>query len=291
MRLSQLSLKDLRTQLSTEKPDIVGFSVLTFNLLNCLEVCKIVKTATPHTKICFGGWHPTLYPHETVNLAPVDFVVVGEGETTCVELVNILSKHPHSYKDYLHTIYGLGYKNQHGQCVINPNRALIQNLDAIPFPAYELINLKNYTNLLACTNNIANIITTRGCPYACSFCDIRRSRYRTRSPQNVLQEIKFLVDKGITEFFLQDDNFTLDRKRTIKFCQLLIEEKLNIQYKISSRVNHIDNEIASYLKKSGCYRIYFGVESGSQEVLNYLEKGITLEQIKNAFYFAHKHKS
>ena len=97
--------------------------------------------------------------------------------------------------------------------------------------------------------------------------------YRFRRPANIMEEIVFWAQRGVKEFFIQDDNFTINRMRTIEFCKLLIEADLGIAYKISSRVDYLDDEIMGYLKKSGCYRIYFGVESGSQRVLNYLEKG------------------
>jgi radical SAM superfamily enzyme YgiQ (UPF0313 family) len=132
-------------------------------------------------------------------------------------------------------------------------------------------------------------MTSRGCPHRCAFCDLRRTAYRYRTPINILEEIRFWVEKGVQEFFIQDDNFTISRKRTIEFCRLLIDANLNIKYKISSRVDCIDDEICQYLNDSGCYRIYFGVESGSQKVLDYLEKGITIQDIKTAFQAAHKH--
>ena len=104
-----------------------------------------------------------------------------------------------------------------------------------------------------------------------------------------MEEIKFWVEKGVREFFIQDDNFTINRKRTIEFCTLLIEANLGVKYKISCRVDYLDEEVVRYLKNSGCYRIYFGVESGSQRILDYLEKGIKVDQIRDAFRIAGKY--
>jgi len=132
-------------------------------------------------------------------------------------------------------------------------------------------------------------MTSRGCPQKCVFCDLRGTPYRFRSPKNILEEIRLWVDKGVMEFFIQDDNFTINRRRTIEFCQLLIDSGMRIKYKISSRVDYLDDELLGYLKRSGCYRIYFGVESGSQKILDYLEKGITVEQIREVFKVAKKH--
>jgi len=284
-----LSLNDLENIISEEKPDIVGFSVLTFSLLNCMEVCKIIKKQSPLTKICFGGWHPTLYPKETLELGCADYIVVGEGEQTFSKLVGYCKEKNGNLDQQLNGIKGLGYKTKQGTIMINPPPKPVKNLDGLPFPAYDLVDTTKYSNLLACTGNLVTIMTSRGCPQNCIFCDLRRTPYRFRSPANILEEIKFWVEKNVREFFIQDDNFSISRKRTIEFCKLVIDAGLDIKYKISSRVDYLDDELFGYLKRSGCYRIYFGVESGSQRILDYLEKGTTVEQIENTFQLAKKH--
>ena len=284
-----LTLNDLENIIAEEKPDIVGFSVLTFNLLNCIEVCKLIREQSPATKICFGGWHPTLYPRETLAFDFVDYVVIGEGEQTFSELVSYSKENKVNPDQQLNGIKGLGYKTEQGTIIINTPRKPMQNLDRLPFPAYDLVDTTKYSNLLACTGNLVTIMTSRGCPQKCIFCDLRRTPYRFRSPANILEEIRFWVGKNVREFFIQDDNFTISRKRTIEFCRLVIDSDLDIKYKISSRVDYLDDELLGYLKRSGCYRIYFGVESGSQKILDYLQKGITVEQIENTFQLAKKH--
>ncbi len=284
-----LTLNDLENILSKEKPDIVGFSVLTFNLLNCMEVCKIIKKQSPLSKICFGGWHPTLYPKETLELGCADYIVIGEGEQTFSDLVSYCKEKKGNGDRKLNAIKGLGYKAEDGSIIINPPRKSVQNLDGLPFPAYDLVDTTKYSNILACTGNSVTIMTSRGCPQKCVFCDLRRTPYRFRSPVNILEEIKFWVEKNVREFFIQDDNFTISRNRTIEFCRLVIDSDLDIKYKISSRVDFLDDELLCYLKSSGCYRIYFGIESGSQKILDYLEKGVTVEQIENTFRLAKKH--
>ncbi|MBF0123486.1 MAG: radical SAM protein [Candidatus Omnitrophica bacterium] len=271
-----------------ESPDLVGFSVLTFNLLNCLDAARLIRRVSSATKICFGGWHATLYPYETARLECVDFVVVGEGEQTFPELVEYCRKKDPSGDGRAH-IKGVGYRSLSGEVIINPPREIVRDLDSLPFPAYDLLDVEKYSNLLACTENSISIMTSRGCPQKCIFCDLRGTPYRFRSPQNILEEIRLWADKGVTEFFIQDDNFTINRRRTIEFCELLIASGLRITYKISSRVDYLDDELLGYLKRSGCYRIYFGVESGSQKTLDYLEKGITVQQIRDVFKAAKKH--
>jgi anaerobic magnesium-protoporphyrin IX monomethyl ester cyclase len=285
----ELSMEDMEDLIVKESPDMVGFSVLTFNLLNCRELSKIVRKCNPQTKICFGGWHPTLYPQETLAFDFVDLIVIGEGEWTFRDLVKIYEENKSPSEEALSKIEGLGYKLADGHIIINSPRAVVKNLDDLPLPAYDLVDTTKYSHLLACSGQAVNIMTSRGCPHRCVFCDLRRTMYRYRAPVNILDEIRFWVERGIKEFFIQDDNFTINRKKTIEFCRLLTDANLNIKYKISSRVDCIDDEICQYLKDSGCYRIYFGVESGSQKVLDYLEKGITIQQIKKAFQAAHTH--
>jgi radical SAM superfamily enzyme YgiQ (UPF0313 family) len=285
-----LTLNDLENIIAEEKPDIVGFSVLTFNLLNCMEVCKILRRSSPNSIICFGGWHPTLYPKETLELGCADYIVIGEGEQTFSELVSYCKEKKENSGQKLNGIKGLGYKTKNGEIKINAPRELVKDLDDLPFPAYDLIDTNKYSNLLASTGHLVNIMTSRGCPQKCIFCDIRRTRYRFRSPANMMEEIRFWVERGAKEFYIQDDNFTISRKRTIEFCRLLIESDMKIKYKISSRVDYLNDELMYYLKKSGCYRIHFGIESGSPKMLDYLQKGITVKQIEDTFRLAKKHR-
>jgi len=282
-------LREIELLVAAEKPDVVALSVLTFNLLDCLRVADVVKKVSPGTEVCFGGWHPTLYPIETLGLGPVDYVVIGEGEETFSELVGLLQSHRRPDDEELKAVAGIGFRDASGNAIITSPRAPVMALDDIPFPAYDLIDLKRYSNILADTSDNISILTTRGCPHACSFCDIRKSRYRYRSPEKVMEEIRLWHEKGIEEFYIQDDNFTINRKRAIELCRLIIESGLNVRYKISSRVDHLDDELLGHLKRSGCYRINFGVESGSQKVLDYLQKGIKVEQILEAFRLAKKH--
>ncbi len=287
--VDRLQLNDLDKLIRDESPDIVGFSVLTFNLLNCIEVCKIVRKCSPKTKICFGGWHPTLYGQETLSFDFVDYIVLGEGESTLRELVQAYLRTNCTLEKELKSINGLGYKTADGTAVINPPREIVKNIDDLPLPAYDLVDATKYSHLLADSGQIVNIMTSRGCPQQCVFCDVRKTPYRYRSPAGILKELKYWLERGVNEFYIQDDNFAINRRRTIEFCHLLIDEQLDIRYKISSRVDYIDDEMAEHLHKSGCNMIVFGVESGSQRILNYLEKGITLGDIRRAFQSAHNY--
>lgn len=274
-------IQDLERIIQLEQPDIVGFSVLTFNLLDCLSAAKAIKRVSPDTKICFGGYHVTLYPKESLNLPNVDYVVFGEGEITFTELVKYhraFQAGKNNLED-LKSIEGIGWIDEQGNQVLNSSRKNLDNLDELPYPAHDLIDLKKYTVVLGEQSAVASIQTSRGCPAKCTFCDIRLTRFRYRSEENVVAEIKWLLSLGMKEFFFLDDTFTINRNRALRLCKLLIKENLGIKYKISSRIDKVDEELLSYLAKSGCYRIHYGVESGSQRVLDYLQKEISIDQV------------
>lgn len=279
---SGYDLDDLKALTKREKPDLVGFSVLTFNLLDCLESARAIQAVSPQTKVCFGGFHVSIYPLETLKLDGVDYVAFGEGEETFPELVQCLVKSDQKpTSEQLQSIDGIGFFDETGTPVINKPRKMILKLDQLPMPAHDLIDMSKYTVVLADEAKVGAIQTSRGCPSKCVFCDIRMTRYRYRSEEHVLAEIKSLKAMGIREFFFLDDTFTINRKRVIRLCELMIQEKINIRYKISSRIDRIDEDMLALLAESGCYRIHYGIESGSQRMLDFLGKEIKIEQIED----------
>ena len=274
-----LDSSDIRRIIKEKKPDVVGFSVLTFNLLDCLDVAKIIREVSPSTKICFGGFHPTIYPQETLDFPEVDYIVFGEGETTFKELVKVIDSGG-DLSSKLPSVDGVGWKNAFGMTTINKGRKAAAKLDEITMPAHDLIDLDKYTVVLANDSKVASMQTSRGCPSKCTFCDIRLTRFRFRSAEDVLKEIEYLKSRGIYEFFLVDDQFTSNKERVLSLCKLLIDNNVGIKFKISSRIDRVDSEMLHALEKAGCYRIHYGIESGSQRLLDYMEKEITLEQIR-----------
>lgn len=271
----------IRAIIEEHRPDIVGMSTLTFNLLDCLKTARMIKELDKGIKVCLGGFHLSLYPRETCGMGPVDFVVTGEGEETFSELVSKLMEEP-GCRDFS-GIDGLGWIDAGGNVVLNRAREPIDDLGELPLPAHDLVDLSKYTHVLSSEAKTAYIQTSRGCPFACRFCDIRKTRFRTRSIKSVIEEIRFLHGQGIKEIFFLDDTITVNKKRLIKLCEAIENEGIRIKYKISSRVNTVDEEILDALKRSGCVRIHYGVESGAQRILDYLEKEITVEQIIRAF--------
>ena len=282
--VEELSYEQIKQEIRKRKPDIVGLSAMTFTLIDCMILAKIVKEIDKNIKVIFGGPHPHIYPLETINLPYVDYVVMGEGEYTFTHLVeNINSVKRLKLKK------GIVFKED-GKIIHTGMPELIQDLDNIPFPARHLTPYKKYSSLLARRSPVTTMITSRGCPYKCLFCMRPHlgKKFRARSAKNVVDEIEECVNIGIKEFLMYDDTFTVERKRVMDICNEIIRRRVDIGWDVRARVNTVDYELLKKMKKAGCERIHYGVEKGNQEQLNILRKGITLKQVKNAFRLTKK---
>lgn len=279
----QLDGDGLVSRLSDHEPTIVGLSVLTFNLLDCIDAAVAIKSRFPEVVICFGGFHPTIYPSETLRIPIVDFIVHGEGEEAFSELVATLGRLPRAGKERdaaLEKVEGIGWKDSVFRFPRLNSARKAPKFDQLPMPAHHLIDLEKYSVVLADSRS-ASIQTSRGCPSKCTFCDIRLTKYRYRSAASVLAEMTYLKGRGVEEIFIVDDTFTINRKRVLELCREIVASRLKIRFKISSRIDRVDGEMLEALKEAGCYRIHYGIESGSQRLLDYLEKGITVQQIRD----------
>jgi radical SAM superfamily enzyme YgiQ (UPF0313 family) len=280
-KLEPIDATRLAEVVKREGPGIVGITALSFNLLEALEVARIIKGLDSRIPICLGGPHVSIYPLETLKLANVDLVVVGEGEIAFSQLVEAISR-----GQDLADIPGIGYYRD-GVPTLNPGKNYIDNLDILPVPARHLIDMTKCYSLLGKAKTMITIQSTRGCPYQCIYCDQQQGKkLRKRSLENLLAEIESIVALGFDDLFFIDDLFTTDRKRVVAFCEQVLKRNLKINFKISARVNLVDREMLLMLKKAGCYRIHYGVESGDQQVLDSLRKGITLEQIERAIRYS-----
>lgn len=275
-----IGYKDLPSYILAVKPDLVGITVLTFNLLDALKCARLVKAVSPITKICFGGFHVGHYPKETLALPEVDYVVHGEGERPFAWLVQALEAGATHLQ--LEKIPGIGWKEGE-ELYLNSSRDQVPDLNEIPFPARHLIDLTRYSHILSNGNQFTTLQSSRGCPFACTFCDIRRSGFRARSPENVVEELRHLVDLGVDDLFFVDDTITIQKKRVHEICRLIIQSGIKVSYKISSRVDTVTPELLDDLAKSGCYRIHYGVETATPRLMKYMEKGTTPEKVEKAF--------
>jgi anaerobic magnesium-protoporphyrin IX monomethyl ester cyclase len=237
--------------------------------------------------IVLGGPHVSALPDQVLNYYPqVDYVVRGEGERTIVELAKTLSKN-----QKIDHVLGISYRGKDGKIHHNNDRPFIEDLNSIPFPAWEHFNLDSYEPYEDVPENLnklrkAPLISTRGCPYHCAFCysAFWGRRYRFRSPENVVEELRMLQDKYKVRYIrFFDDSFTVRTDRVIEICRLIRENKLDLTWRCESRVDNLNREMLAEMAKAGCHLVEFGVESGSPTILQNIKKGITVNQIEAAF--------
>lgn len=263
---------DLQDLLNRIKPDITGISFRSSSYASAKRIFSTIKEVSSDMKIALGGHHATAFPEETLKDMEADFIIRGEGEYAMAELLDALNG-----KVAFEKIKGLTYKKA-GQVISNESSELIENLDALGFPAWHLFPIEKYA--------IGSILTSRGCPFSCIYCDkgVSTRKVRFRSPQNIYQEIKAFEEKyKKRRLYFVDDYFLLHKNRLSEIFALLInDEHLKLKWYCQARVDGIDKEILTNAKKSGCYMIIFGIESGDKAELEYMNKKATLEQAEEA---------
>jgi anaerobic magnesium-protoporphyrin IX monomethyl ester cyclase len=271
-QLLKLSLEDFRSEISKRQPNIVGVTSSTLTYQSALKLIKIVKEACPDCITIAGGPHVTFWDDKALEECPeLDIVVRREGEITMLEIVQKIEADK-SYDDVLGTTV-----RKEGKIVKNPDRPYIEDLDGLPFPArhlWPMERLREYEDILY-------LATSRGCVYWCEFCTTVRMhgrKYRMRSPKNVVDELEFLHKTyGAKKFTFCDDAFTVDQPRTEALCSEILQRGLKIEWNCGTRVDMITKDLLMKMKESGCISVWFGVESGTQQVLDAMKKGITPE--------------
>lgn len=280
---------EILDRIKKASPGAVGItSSYAVQFPNVGEVARLVKEWNVNIPVIVGGAHPSSVPDAVLSDRNIDFVVVGEAEETICELISVLEK-----KRSVRSVKGIAYRNARGEVIRNAPRSFIQNLDSIPFPARHLFHMGKYFKfnkehaLFSKRKPSTTMITSRGCPEKCSFCSVYKvwgRSWRPRSAKNVVDEIQTLVENyGIKEIHFEDDNLTLWKERIIKICDEIIARGLDITWTTPNgiAVNTLDRDVIKKMRKSGCYRIFLGIESGCQEVLdNVIGKNISLERTK-----------
>lgn len=264
---------EVNFEIKKRNSDIYGIHFNTVNFNNALMCAKFAKNIG--RTVVAGGPHATLSPQEILNTGFIDFVFVGEGEISFLKFINSISS----------------------DRIVMGER--IENLDSLPFPDRDLYNIRKIIDspfVFPFPENGLTLMASRGCPYNCSFCQpivekIFGKKIRYRSVENVIEEIKYLINKHQVKYIhFDDDTFTTRKSWVLEFCDRLLGNGIKILWSAQSRSNTFDEEIAKSMSKAGCFCLFFGFESGSQRVLDILKKGITYQQSLEAAKLCKKYK-
>lgn len=249
-----------------DEADIYGLTVFSASLNISRDISRVIKERNKNASIVVGGPHPTSLSFETIAYPEFDHVIVGEGEEKFLEFVNNF------------------YSGKSNEKIIHAEK--INNLDTIPAPARHLLNMRSYTREVE-GNTATSIITSRGCPYSCNFCckDIHGRKVRFRSPEKIIEELDSIIKNyKINSFVFYDDIFTLQRKRLKTLCEAF--EKREITFRCNGHAGINTYEDYVLLKKAGCKEIAFGIESGSQSILDKINKGTSVQENKDTVLLA-----
>lgn len=272
------------------RPRIVGITAVTISVYNAARFAELVKQADPTIITVLGGPHITAVPEETMRLFPVfDVGAIKEGETTVVELAETVRN-----GGDLRKVNGLLLRD--GDRILHTGeREILMDLDSLPFPAWDLLppldkfyrpSTFSYKRLPSST-----LITSRGCPAKCIFCDtsVFGGRWRGYSAKRVIAMIKLLMSKyGIRDIQFLDDLFVVNRCRLIEFCKIMVEEKIDVTWSCQARVNGVNPDVLKMMADAGCWQMTYGMESANQEILDVLDKRVKVEQIANAIKWTHE---
>jgi len=279
-----ITFKELFEKVKDYSPNIVGLTSTTPAFVKTKKAAKFVRENLPEAKILIGGAHVTAFPKETMETGLFDIGVIGEGELTVQQL---FSNYKNNAFEKLNETHGIIYKNDSG---IHQNEAqnFIQDLDTIPLPARHLIpHPKYYRPTPASCRKVpyAVIMTSRGCPSRCTFCDrkIFGEHCRMRSVANVFEEIEEVISKyGVKEIRFFDDTFTLKKQRVYDICDEFEKRKLKIPWTCLTKAACVDGPLLKRMKQAGCWQVLYGLESGDDRMLKLLKKGNTVEMNKRA---------
>ncbi|MBI2118364.1 MAG: cobalamin B12-binding domain-containing protein [Elusimicrobia bacterium] len=261
--VENMDLEQVIGRINSLQPNFMGVSSITSLAEKTKSLCQEVRKQFPNIKIFVGGPHPTALPEDVLKETGADVVIREEAENVILDLIENFEKYAQ-------------------QKIVDAGK--VKNLDDLPFPARHLINLNRYTalpNNYKRTPNSIHVVTSRGCPYPCTFCFDAKSGFRQRSIPHVMDELRHLKKKyGAVEIAFWDDTFTVNRKWVIEFCETMIREKMNMIWGCYSRLNLVDAELLKKMKEAGCWTMFFGIESGDQELLDNIKKLMTVKQLK-----------
>ncbi len=287
--VEEIGFDELEKKVAEFKPDLAIINAVTPSIDSDLSTCSVIKKASKKTVTAAIGIHPTALPEECLTKAPdLDLIVRGEPEPTLLAVARAMKAQKEAFTPA--GIAGLSYRETAGikhEAECN----FIADLDQLPFPAWHLVDRSRY--VLPFTDKpFLLIATSRGCPYPCRFCADAAyygKKLRLRSPAKIVDELAWVKDTyGIDEFLFWSESFTINKTFCLAVANEIINRKLKISWVCNSRVDHVSLEMLQLFKKAGCWMIGYGVESGSQEILDSMKKGVTVEQIRQAVTDSHK---
>lgn len=260
--VNKYTISDVMNEITNFHPQIVGVAAITSLAHVTKELCEVIKNQWPETTIILGGPHPTVMPDAVANEMRADIVIGGEADGVISDVVKNLSESKEKK-------------------IINAGK--VMKLDALPFPARHLVDMKKYTSLPNTYKHDPHtfqVMTSRGCPFTCTFCHDAHGVFRQRSVENVIAELKELKEKyHIKEVAFWDDILTLNKVWVHQFCEAMEREKLNLTWSCYSRLDLVDEPMLRAMKKAGCWNIFFGIEAGSQDLLDNIKKKMTVQQM------------
>lgn len=278
----QLAEEETLKQIEIVSPRAVFIETCTPTVNYDIRFAHEIKKTLSDARVILAGSHATCFPTEILKNSEVDIVVKGEQDYTTLNVIKALERNKP-----LDNILGIAFKDNTGNIRNNPDAPLIEDLDSLPFPDRDLVPHQWYKEGHVDRTPFTFVLTARGCPNDCSFClwpnIYFQHRIRYRSVGNVMEELRWLVSRyGMKEIFFDDGTFNVDRERVISLCKALANERLDLIWGCSARVDCVDQEMVQWMKKSGCRIICYGPESASEETLRKTNKRITFAQMENA---------
>ena len=289
-----MGTKQVLDYIGKHQPKVIGITAMTPQFQRTVQTAKDISIKFPEILTVIGGHHASIMPDKTLKENNgLDILVYGEGEETFLEVMNKYRENGCDKEEFLkdteslRAIDGIAFRDEDNNIKINKPRKQIADLDSLPSPAWDLLPVERYLPLPNQYLNkpVIHMVSIRGCPFDCGFCSnnsVFGRKIRARSPERVVEDIKNVKSKyNIKEISFWDDTMTVNRKWLKRFCNCIIENKVNVTWTCYSRVDTVDFEILKLMKKAGCWNIFYGYESGNQQLLDNINKGITLEQIRN----------
>lgn len=272
----------MRNMMLNNSIDFVGITATTPQIEEAFDILSIVKEVNKKCLTIVGGPHVSAMPMHVLNNKYVDIIVMGEGEETIADLFSNINN--------LKEVNGIGFKSN-GSTVINKARPLIKDLNSVPYPAYDLLDMKQYGDVFL--GRGLGVSGSRGCPYSCSFCSksVFGNEIRLRSSENFINElIHWKNNYNVQNFFFQDEVFSIDKNRATDICERIIKSNLNIKWLCSTRANLLTKDLMRLMRDAGCINLGIGVESADKKILEHCTKKVTLEDIQRVVKWANELK-